>query len=225
MPALDGRTVLVTGASTGIGRTTALMLAELGATVLAGVRNTAAGEALGPTVRPVQLDITNPDDIAALDLSTARRARQQRRDRDQRPARVPAGRRAAPPAGGQRDRPARRHPGLSPGAPTLPRADREHLLDRRARRAAALRPVLGVQVRPRGAERFAAARAARVRHPRHARRARGDRDADLGARDRRRRRALERDAARRARALRHARRDAARRGGAAGCRRASRRRP
>ena len=70
MPALDGRTVLVTGASTGIGRTTALMLAELGATVLAGVRNTAAGEALGPTVRPVQLDTTNPDDIAALDLST-----------------------------------------------------------------------------------------------------------------------------------------------------------
>ena len=69
MPALDGRTVLVTGASTGIGRTTALMLAELGATVLAGVRNTAAGEALGPTVRAVQLDITDPDDIAALDLS------------------------------------------------------------------------------------------------------------------------------------------------------------
>jgi NAD(P)-dependent dehydrogenase (short-subunit alcohol dehydrogenase family) len=68
MPTLAGRTVLVTGASSGIGRTTALMLAELGATVLAGVRNPAAGEALGPTVRPVQLDITNPDDIAALDL-------------------------------------------------------------------------------------------------------------------------------------------------------------
>jgi NAD(P)-dependent dehydrogenase (short-subunit alcohol dehydrogenase family) len=68
MPALAGRTVLVTGASTGIGRTTALMLAELGATVLAGVRNPAAGEALGPTVRPVRLDITNPDDIAALEL-------------------------------------------------------------------------------------------------------------------------------------------------------------
>jgi NAD(P)-dependent dehydrogenase (short-subunit alcohol dehydrogenase family) len=68
MPALAGRTVLVTGASTGIGRTTALLLAELGATVLAGVRDPAAGEALGPTVRPVQLDITNPGDIAALDL-------------------------------------------------------------------------------------------------------------------------------------------------------------
>jgi NAD(P)-dependent dehydrogenase (short-subunit alcohol dehydrogenase family) len=68
MPALAGRTVLVTGASTGIGRTTALMLADLGATVLAGVRNPAAGEALGPTVRPVQLDITSADDIAALGL-------------------------------------------------------------------------------------------------------------------------------------------------------------
>jgi NAD(P)-dependent dehydrogenase (short-subunit alcohol dehydrogenase family) len=68
MPAFDGRTVLVTGASTGIGRTTALMLAELGATVLAGVRDPAAGDALGPTVRPVRLDVTNPDDIAALDL-------------------------------------------------------------------------------------------------------------------------------------------------------------
>jgi NAD(P)-dependent dehydrogenase (short-subunit alcohol dehydrogenase family) len=66
--ALDGRTVLVTGASTGIGRTTALLLAQLGATVLAGVRDPAAGEALGATVRPVQLDVTNPDQIAALDL-------------------------------------------------------------------------------------------------------------------------------------------------------------
>jgi NAD(P)-dependent dehydrogenase (short-subunit alcohol dehydrogenase family) len=67
---LDGRTVLVTGASTGIGRATALMLAGLGATVLAGVRDPKAGEALGPTVRPVQLDITNADDIAALQLQS-----------------------------------------------------------------------------------------------------------------------------------------------------------
>ncbi len=68
MPTLAGRTVLVTGASTGIGRTTALALAELGATVLAGVRDPAAGEALGPTVQPVQLDVTNPEHLAALDL-------------------------------------------------------------------------------------------------------------------------------------------------------------
>jgi NAD(P)-dependent dehydrogenase (short-subunit alcohol dehydrogenase family) len=65
VPRLDGRTVLVTGASTGIGRTTALTLAALGATVLAGVRDPAAGEALGPSVRPLQLDITDPGQIAA----------------------------------------------------------------------------------------------------------------------------------------------------------------
>src|SRR4051794_34941123 len=63
---LDGRTVLVTGASTGIGRTTALLLAELGATVLAGVRTDAAGAALGPTVKPIRLDVTDPDDVARL---------------------------------------------------------------------------------------------------------------------------------------------------------------
>jgi NAD(P)-dependent dehydrogenase (short-subunit alcohol dehydrogenase family) len=67
---LDGRTVLVTGASTGIGRATALLLAQLGANVLAGVRDPTAGDALGPTVRPVSLDITNADDIEALQLQS-----------------------------------------------------------------------------------------------------------------------------------------------------------
>src|SRR3954464_14673463 len=56
--------VLVTGAPPGIGRTTALMLAQQGATVYAGVRDLEAGEALGPTVKPLRLDVTKPDDIA-----------------------------------------------------------------------------------------------------------------------------------------------------------------
>ncbi len=64
-------TVLITGASTGIGKATALRLARSGWDVLAGVRKPAAGEALlaeaGASGRltPVQLDITDAAQIAA----------------------------------------------------------------------------------------------------------------------------------------------------------------
>jgi NAD(P)-dependent dehydrogenase (short-subunit alcohol dehydrogenase family) len=68
MPRLDGRNVLVTGASTGIGRATALMLADLGATVYAGTRDVASGYALGPKVRPVRLDVTN--DVDVIDVAS-----------------------------------------------------------------------------------------------------------------------------------------------------------
>jgi NAD(P)-dependent dehydrogenase (short-subunit alcohol dehydrogenase family) len=57
------RTALVTGASTGIGRATALELARRGWAVLAGMRRPAE---LGPGITPVQLDITSRDDVAAL---------------------------------------------------------------------------------------------------------------------------------------------------------------
>jgi NAD(P)-dependent dehydrogenase (short-subunit alcohol dehydrogenase family) len=61
-------TALITGASTGIGRATALRLAASGWTVLAGVRKTADGEALraaaGERVLPVELDVTSPAQIA-----------------------------------------------------------------------------------------------------------------------------------------------------------------
>ncbi|MBF6301937.1 SDR family NAD(P)-dependent oxidoreductase [Nocardia amamiensis] len=59
------KTVLVTGASTGIGRATALLLAGKGFTVYAGVRKQADGEALGPAVTPITLDVTDPGQIAA----------------------------------------------------------------------------------------------------------------------------------------------------------------
>jgi NAD(P)-dependent dehydrogenase (short-subunit alcohol dehydrogenase family) len=56
-------TVLLTGASTGIGRATALRLAGSGWTVLAGVRKATDGEALqaagGERVMPVELDVTD----------------------------------------------------------------------------------------------------------------------------------------------------------------------
>ena len=62
------RTVLVTGASTGIGRATALQLDRAGFTVFAGVRRkvdaeSLAGEASDRLV-PLILDVTKPADIA-----------------------------------------------------------------------------------------------------------------------------------------------------------------
>jgi NAD(P)-dependent dehydrogenase (short-subunit alcohol dehydrogenase family) len=62
-------TVLITGASTGIGRATTLHLARAGWTVLAGVRKPDDGDALvadgGERVAPIVLDVTEPAQIAA----------------------------------------------------------------------------------------------------------------------------------------------------------------
>jgi NAD(P)-dependent dehydrogenase (short-subunit alcohol dehydrogenase family) len=65
----SGKRVLITGASTGIGRATALRLASSGWTVLAGVRRTQDGEALaasgGKLLVPIVLDVTDAAQIAA----------------------------------------------------------------------------------------------------------------------------------------------------------------
>jgi NAD(P)-dependent dehydrogenase (short-subunit alcohol dehydrogenase family) len=61
--------ILVTGASTGIGRACAVRFAELGYRVFAGVRKPADGEALraecSGAVEPVGLDVTRAESIAA----------------------------------------------------------------------------------------------------------------------------------------------------------------
>lgn len=63
------RSVLVTGASTGIGRATALRLDGSGWRVFAGVRDPADGESLradgSERLLPLRLDVTEPDQIAA----------------------------------------------------------------------------------------------------------------------------------------------------------------
>jgi NAD(P)-dependent dehydrogenase (short-subunit alcohol dehydrogenase family) len=72
--------VLVTGASTGIGEATALRLARLGFTVLAGVRRDEDGQRLvaadprRPSIVPVRLDVTRPEDIAAVAGEVDRRS-------------------------------------------------------------------------------------------------------------------------------------------------------
>lgn len=67
---MTGKTVLVTGASRGIGRATALHLAKAGWTVYAGVRDELAGKKLmaeSANLQAIELDVTNADQIAGLD--------------------------------------------------------------------------------------------------------------------------------------------------------------
>ncbi|MDZ4375959.1 MAG: SDR family NAD(P)-dependent oxidoreductase [Phenylobacterium sp.] len=74
---LAGRTVLITGSSSGFGRLSALHLADLGATVIASMRNLQGGrrpeavsllaEAKGKPgkVHVVEIDVTKPDQVRA----------------------------------------------------------------------------------------------------------------------------------------------------------------
>jgi NAD(P)-dependent dehydrogenase (short-subunit alcohol dehydrogenase family) len=59
--------LVITGASTGIGRATAKRMAARGFDVLAGVRSQAAGEAIrAERVEPVIVDVTVPEQVAGL---------------------------------------------------------------------------------------------------------------------------------------------------------------
>ena len=57
MPALEGKSAVVTGASSGIGAATALTLAREGARVVGGARRT---ERIASPVTPLELDVTDP---------------------------------------------------------------------------------------------------------------------------------------------------------------------
>jgi NAD(P)-dependent dehydrogenase (short-subunit alcohol dehydrogenase family) len=67
---MDRSAVVVTGASTGIGRATALHLDALGLTVFAGVRRLEDGEDLSrqssARLTPVRLDVADPDQVGAV---------------------------------------------------------------------------------------------------------------------------------------------------------------
>lgn len=67
---LDGKVVLVTGSSSGIGEATARRFSELGATVVCNSRqNVAGGEKVAAGLSGasyVQADVANPDDVARL---------------------------------------------------------------------------------------------------------------------------------------------------------------
>jgi NAD(P)-dependent dehydrogenase (short-subunit alcohol dehydrogenase family) len=77
---VDARFVLITGASTGIGAACAIGCAERGMTVLAGVRDLVAGDALqatgGKAIIPVQLDVTDGESITNAADVVARRVGQ-----------------------------------------------------------------------------------------------------------------------------------------------------
>jgi len=73
-PDLDGRTALVTGSATGVGRAIALSLADCGAGVAINYRSsedaaeetTAAARERGADAVAVQADVTTPDGVASL---------------------------------------------------------------------------------------------------------------------------------------------------------------
>ncbi|EIE19074.1 NAD(P)-binding protein [Coccomyxa subellipsoidea C-169] len=63
---IHGKTVVVTGATSGIGRETALALAGMGATVVLAVRNQEAGQETAAMIRQNSLSMTSDDWISSL---------------------------------------------------------------------------------------------------------------------------------------------------------------
>jgi len=68
MPALEGKSAVVTGASSGIGAATAQALAREGARVVGGARRT---DRIAPPVTPLELDVTDPESCARFVTAAA----------------------------------------------------------------------------------------------------------------------------------------------------------
>lgn len=123
--------IVVTGASSGIGRATALLLAESGHQVFATVRKQADAQSFAGQhqITPVYLDVTNADQIA--DAVTAVRAQVGEAGLDglvnnagsgaAQPLELMSREELRPPAGGQNHRTARGDAGL-PAAAAAPTA-------------------------------------------------------------------------------------------------------
>ena len=184
--------VVVTGASTGIGRATALHLDERGYTVFAGVRKQADADSLeqegSERLTPVTIDVAEQPSIDAARQQVQDAVGkeglggpgQQRRHRRRRPRRAPARGRIQEGDRRQPGRPVRGHPGLPAAAAPRRGNDRLHHLDRRPRRLALLRALQRRQVRARGHGRLASPRAEALEGDGRRRdRARLDRDPDL----------------------------------------------
>jgi NAD(P)-dependent dehydrogenase (short-subunit alcohol dehydrogenase family) len=74
MKNFTGKVALVTGASSGIGRETALLFARAGATVVAGARRAEKiRELAGDKIVPVSLDVTRDDDVKRVVDDTLKR--------------------------------------------------------------------------------------------------------------------------------------------------------
>jgi NADP-dependent 3-hydroxy acid dehydrogenase YdfG len=68
VPALEGKSAVVTGASSGIGAATAQALAREGARVVGGARRT---ERIAPPITPLELDVTDPESCARFVTAAA----------------------------------------------------------------------------------------------------------------------------------------------------------